>query len=219
MKKFPTFRRLALATEEEVLQAWSGLGYYRRARMLKRLAEIVVRDYKGRLPHDPKVMATLPGFGEYTVGAVGSIAFNMRLPLVDGNVRRVMGRLFALEGDLTRGAGKKRLWDLCGQVVDPFRPGDFNQGLMDLGATVCLPREPLCLICPVFEQCRARAIGFPESFPAAMSRPKVTPVREVAVALVRQGKVLVVQRGDGARSRACGSCRAWICARFLTKPS
>lgn len=196
LKRFPSWKKLAEASEEDVLHAWSGLGYYRRARMLKRAAEVVVREFRGRLPHDPAQLAKLPGFGEYTVGAVGSIALNLRLPLVDGNVRRVISRIFALQGDLLLGAGKRRLWEICKELVDPARPGDFNQGLMELGATVCLPREPLCLVCPAFEQCRARQQGFPESFPAPIRRPKMVPVREVAVALLRGNKVLVLQRGD-----------------------
>jgi A/G-specific adenine glycosylase len=196
MSHFPDFKHLADAAEQDVLRLWSGLGYYRRARLLKRTAEVLVRRYGGRLPRDPKELAMLPGFGDYTVGAVGSIALGLPLPLVDGNVRRVVGRLFALAGDLTQGAGKKKLWAICGQLVDPERPGDFNQGLMDLGATVCIPREPLCLVCPLFEQCRARAIGYPDAYPAPVVRPPVKTVREVAVALIRQGKTLVLQRGE-----------------------
>lgn len=198
MARFPSFEALAAAPEQDVLHAWSGLGYYRRARMLKRAAEKIVSDFGGSLPRDPKDLATLPGFGEYTVGAVGSIALGLPLPLVDGNVRRVLGRVFALEGDLSQGEGKKTLWSICEQLVDPGNPGDFNQGLMELGATVCVPREPLCLVCPLFEQCKARAIGYPEAYPAPMRRPAMKAVREVAVALMRQGKVLALQRGEGS---------------------
>jgi A/G-specific adenine glycosylase len=195
-RQFPNFKKLAEASEQDVLRAWSGLGYYRRARLLKRVAEILTRSHRGHLPRDPEELAGLPGFGEYTVGAVGSIALGLPLPLVDGNVRRVVSRLFALEGDLTRGAGKKKLWAICAELVDPQRPGDYNQSLMDLGATVCQPREPLCLICPVFEHCRARAAGFPEAYPAPLARPAMKTVREVAVAFLRRGKVLVLQRGE-----------------------
>jgi len=196
LARFPNFKKLAEAPEQDVLHAWSGLGYYRRARLLKRLAEIVTRRYHGQLPADPRELAELPGVGEYTMGAVGSIALGLALPLVDGNVRRVIGRFCAMDEDLTRGAGKKRLWAICTELVDPVRPGDFNQALMDLGATVCLSREPLCLICPVYEHCKARASGFPEEFPAPAARPARQLVREVAVAVFRQGKVLVVQRGE-----------------------
>lgn len=198
LKQFPSFEKLAEAAEQDVLAAWSGLGYYRRARMLKRAAEIIVRDHGGRLPREPEELAKLPGFGEYTVGAVGSIALNMRLPLVDGNVRRVVGRLLALEGDLMKGPGKKTLWEKCELLVSHDRPGDFNQALMELGATVCLPREPLCLICPLFELCRARARGIPEAYPLKPRRPKMKAVREVAVALFKGEKLLVLQRGEGS---------------------
>lgn len=197
LAQFPDFKRLAEAPEQEVLRAWSGLGYYRRARLLKRTAEILVRRHGGALPRDPKDLAALPGFGDYTVGAVGSIALGLVLPLVDGNVRRVVGRLFALKGDLTQRADKKKLWAICERLVDPLRPGDFNQGLMELGATVCFPHEPLCLVCPLYEQCQGRATGFPEAFPGAVTRPAIKQVHEVAVALMRQGKVLVLQRGEG----------------------
>ncbi len=196
IERFPSFAALAAASEEDVLRAWSGLGYYRRARMLKRAAEAVVRQHGGNLPTTREALAALPGFGPYTVGAVGSIALGLVLPLVDGNVRRVVGRMLAMDEDLTAGRGRRRLWAACERLVDPGRPGDFNQGLMELGATVCLPREPLCLVCPLYEICRARSAGMPEDFPAPAARPQPKRVREVAVALVRKGKVLVLRRGE-----------------------
>lgn len=196
IEQFPSFAALAAASEEDVLRAWSGLGYYRRARMLKRAAEAVVRKHGGNLPSTREGLAALPGFGPYTVGAVGSIALNLVLPLVDGNVRRVVGRMLAMQEDLTGGAGRRRLWSACERLVDPERPGDFNQGLMELGATVCLPREPLCLVCPLYEICGARSAGMPEDFPAPAVRPQTKRVREVAVALMRKGKVLVLRRGE-----------------------
>jgi A/G-specific adenine glycosylase len=197
IEQFPNFKALATAAEQDVLRAWSGLGYYRRARLLKRAAETIMRRYGSRLPRCRDELAKLPGFGPYTVGAVGSIALEMPLPLVDGNVRRVVGRLLAMEEDLTRGRGQRRLWSICEQLVDPARPGDFNQALMELGATTCTPREPLCLVCPLFENCGARAAGSPEGYPAPIARPAPRPVAEVAVALMRRGKVLVLQRGEG----------------------
>lgn len=196
IKKFPSFAALADAAEEDVLKAWSGLGYYRRARNLKRTAEIVVREHGGRLPKDPKALRALPGFGEYTVGAVASIALGLRQPLVDGNVRRVIARLAALAGDLTKSPGKEKLWAICETLVDPARPGDFNQGLMELGATVCRPQEPLCLVCPLFERCRARQLGRAEAYPQPVARQRLQKVREVAVALMRGDKFLVLQRGE-----------------------
>jgi len=197
IEHFPSFKALAEASEQDVLAAWSGLGYYRRARMLKRAAEALTRRHGGCLPRDEKALAELPGFGQYTVGAVGSIALGMPLPLVDGNVRRVIGRVLAMDQDLSKGPGKKRLWAACAELVDPERPGDFNQGLMELGATICLPREPLCLVCPLFKQCKARAFGKQEAYPRPIKYPAVKQVREVAVALMRRGRVLVLQRGEG----------------------
>jgi A/G-specific adenine glycosylase len=196
IKRFPDFRALAGADEEDVLRAWSGLGYYRRARNLKRTAEIVVREHGGRLPRDPAALAALPGFGEYTVGAVASIALGLPTALVDGNVRRVVSRLRAMAGDLTKLPGRDALWSVCERLVDPARPGDFNQGLMELGATVCVPREPLCLVCPLYDPCLARQEGRPEAYPQPPKRPRLKRIREIAVALVRRDEVLVVQRGD-----------------------
>ncbi len=197
IERFPTFEALAAASDEEVLGAWAGMGYYRRARMLKRAAEVIARRHGGRLPTTAEELAELPGFGPYTVGAVGSIALGLALPLVDGNVRRVVGRLLALRQDLTRGAGRQRLWAACEELLDRGRPGDFNQGLMELGATVCVPRSPLCLACPLYEICRARESGMPEDFPLPAARRASIRVREVAVALMRAGRVLVLRRGEG----------------------
>lgn len=202
VKQFPNWKKLAEADEQQVLAAWSGLGYYRRARMLKRAAEVIHQQYKGKLPHDLKALAALPGFGEYTVGAVASIALGLPAPLVDGNVRRVVGRLQAIEGDLSKGEGKEKLWAACRELVDPERPGDFNQALMELGATVCMPQDPMCLICPVFELCQARAMGATDRFSGRIERPTLRAVREVALALFKiekkKKKLLILQRGEGS---------------------
>lgn len=198
--RFPGWRALAEADEQDVLNAWSGLGYYRRARMLKRAAETVHHKYGGKLPRDAKKLAALPGFGEYTTGAVGSIALGMALPLVDGNVRRVVGRLRALEGPLNAGPGKQALWDVCTEMVDPERPGDFNQALMELGATVCSPQDPMCLVCPVFAHCQARAKGDPTRYSGRIERPPLRIVQEIAVVLTKEIKgreqILLLRRGE-----------------------
>ena len=150
--KFPTVEKLARAKEESVLAAWSGLGYYRRARSLQRAArEIVAR---GVFPGSSTELVELPGIGRYTAAAVASIAFDEPVAVVDGNVKRVLERVFA--GHISSGAGQEQYWDLSTRLLDRRRPGDFNQAMMELGALVCLPGAPLCHACPVRAICAAR---------------------------------------------------------------
>jgi A/G-specific adenine glycosylase len=187
MERFPSVERLAAAPEEEVMGAWAGLGYYSRARNLHRAAREVRERHGGVLPSDPEALRALPGVGEYTVGAVGSIAFGLPLPAVDGNVRRVLARL-GDEPDPTPAV--LRRWAVA--LVDPERPGDFNQALMELGATVCTPRNPLCGECPLYSMCRARAAG------TQAERP--VPRRKGAVRELSWGvAVLVAGSGEEAR--------------------
>ena len=148
LSRFPTPRALACADEQDVLRAWAGLGYYARARNLKRAAELIVRDHDGRIPSEPDALSSLPGVGRYTVGAITSIAFGKRAPVVDGNVSRVLSRLEAV-----RAPASAWLWDLAGRLVPPDAPGDFNQAVMELGATVCTPRAPSCPRCPLASSC------------------------------------------------------------------
>lgn len=197
MERFPTVEVLADADLDEVLKAWEGLGYYRRARMLHGAAAVVRDRHGGHLPSSPGTLRELPGVGEYTAGAVASIAFGRATPAVDGNVRRVLSRLF----DLPRPtAGELRT--LAGELVDPTRPGDFNQALMELGATVCTPRSPRCGDCPWSGPCRARRLGLQESRPLPRERSGVREV-DVGVAVVaRQGtgsgrELFLVRRPEG----------------------
>ncbi len=151
---FPTVQALAAAREAEVLARWSGLGYYRRARMLHRAAKTVVKELAGAIPHSSEGLRELPGIGSYTAAAVASIAFSVPVAVVDGNVERVLARV---GGWSAAEAGfATRVGTFAGTLVDPERPGDFNQGMMELGATVCLPRGPLCLGCPWQRWCRTR---------------------------------------------------------------
>jgi len=175
MERFPTLEALADASQEEVLQAWKGLGYYSRARNLHRAARMVRERHGGALPADPDELKELPGVGDYTAGAVASIAFGAASPAVDGNARRVLCRLFDLP-DPTAG----ELGELASALVDPDRPGAFNQALMELGARVCTPRGPACHECPVEGLCRARARGTVGERPAPKRR---APVREAEVAV------------------------------------
>ncbi|HLL02112.1 MAG TPA: A/G-specific adenine glycosylase [Myxococcaceae bacterium] len=175
LTRFPTVEALAAAPLDDVLAAWKGLGYYSRARNLHRAAQEIVSRFGGRLPSTADELLTLPGFGRYTAGAVASIAFGEQAPLVDGNVARVLSRLFEVEGlpgDRTREA---QLWTLATGLVRGERPGDFNQALMEHGATVCRPESPLCLLCPVRGACGAFRHGRVDELPPAKVR--ATPKR------------------------------------------
>ncbi len=152
LQRFPTVERLATAREASVLAAWSGLGYYRRARMLHAAAKRIVSEHTGRFPASTKGLRALPGIGPYTAAAIASIAFGKPVAAVDGNVERVLSRV---QGKNLVGA---ELWQTAEELLSPQRPGDFNQAMMDLGATVCLPRHPRCLMCPVFDLCATRGV-------------------------------------------------------------
>jgi A/G-specific adenine glycosylase len=178
--RFPTVEALAKAPLDDVLSAWRGLGYYSRARNLHRAAQEVVARFGGRLPSSAEELLTLPGFGRYTSGAVASIAFGDEAPLVDGNVARVLSRLFEVEGVPGDKAREARLWELAGALVRGERPGDFNQALMEHGATVCRPESPLCLLCPVRGECLAFRHGRVGELPPAKVR---TPPRPMTLAL------------------------------------
>jgi A/G-specific adenine glycosylase len=196
MERFPTVQVLAVATPDEVNQLWAGLGYYRRAQQLLKGAQFVMKEFDGVVPSLVVDLLRIPGVGPYTAGAISSIAFDRVEPLVDGNVIRVLSRMYAinLEVGAPGGAMEKRCWSLAGQLVDPAAPGDFNQSLMELGATVCKPTSPLCDSCPVRSTCKALhlvAYGAAQSadttLPSSVSFfprkvPKKRP-REVAVSV------------------------------------
>ncbi len=187
LRRFPTVEKLAAAREASVLAAWSGLGYYRRARMLHAAAKVVARDHEGKFPETIEGLRELPGIGRYTAAAISSIAFGEPVAVVDGNVERVLQRLLG-----KRLAGEE-LWEAAGGLLDPGRPGDFNQAMMELGATVCTPRAPTCLMCPVIELCAAR--GEMAGRPKAVRQIK----REIHYALdCRDGEVFLVQRARDA---------------------
>jgi A/G-specific adenine glycosylase len=158
MGRFPTLVALALAPEQEVLALWSGLGYYRRARMLHKAAQFVADHHQGNLPASAAELRLLPGIGAYTAAAIASIAHGEPVAVVDGNVERVLCRMAGWEADGRTGSAalRRKVEELAGQLVDPRHPGDFNQALMELGATVCLPRNPECLVCPWAAECKTR---------------------------------------------------------------
>ncbi len=195
LRRFPTLADLAAAPLDDVLKAWEGLGYYARARYLHAAARQVMADHQGRLPDSYAALRRLPGFGDYTAGAVASIAFGERVPAVDGNVKRVLARLFAITDDVTQGATARRLRAIAAELVPPDRPGDFNQALMELGATLCTPTSPRCLLCPVNAECEGLAQGINETLPVKTPR-RERPHYDVTAAVIRRddGRLLIAQR-------------------------
>jgi A/G-specific adenine glycosylase len=195
---FPSVQALAEAPESDVLRAWSGLGYYRRARMLHEAARQIERKRAGRFPESALELLTLAGIGRYTAGAVASIAYGEAVPLVDGNVARVLARLFAVEADVKRGAGLARVWELAGMLVAPDDPSSWNQALMELGATICVPKAPRCLLCPVRAECEGYAAGLAGELPRTSAKKPPTLWRRVGFVVQGKHTVLLGQRvSDG----------------------
>ena len=210
--RFPDVAALANASEQEVLAAWSGLGYYRRAKSLHRAAKWVMEENAGRLPETLDGWLALPGVGRYTAGAILSIAYNQRHPILDGNVARVLSRLFLVRGDPRSSAVRSVLWKKAEEILPRRAVSDFNQALMELGALVCTPRRPRCLFCPVRENCRALEHGVQEDLPELAARRASVPVVLTAAVIRRRGKVLMYRREDEELMRGLwelpgGSCR------------
>ena len=194
LKRFPTVRQLARARLDTVLKLWEGLGYYSRARNLHLAAKRIVRDFAGRFPRTKQDLLTLPGVGLYTAGAIASIAFNQDEPVVDGNVMRVLCRLFRIREDPHSGKVRKNLWDLAESLLPSGRAGFFNQALMELGATVCLPRSPQCGVCPLGRICSAKEHGEQQKLPVRV-RQKPLPRHKVVVAVIhKNGRILIDKR-------------------------
>jgi A/G-specific adenine glycosylase len=196
--RFPGVAALAGAEVGDVLAAWSGLGYYRRARALHRGAREVVERFGGEVPRTVEELSTIGGIGPYTAGAIASLAFGVRAPIVDGNVIRVLSRMYTIEDDPARAATSRRLWALAGALVPEADPGRFNEGLMELGATVCTPRAPRCAECPLAPFCGARTTSDPASFPRSKAAREV-PTVFVSAVVTRDGdRVLLGRRSEGA---------------------
>jgi A/G-specific adenine glycosylase len=201
LRRFPTLRGLARARTASVLRAWAGLGYYSRARNLHRAARQMAAQHGGQFPRQHDAALQLPGIGRYTAAAILSIAYRAPLAALDGNVARVLARLGAMRGDLRRLQTWRRLEAAAGALLAREAPGDWNEAMMELGATVCTPVAPRCQDCPVARWCRARALGIADQLPAA--RRKASPVNitvAAAVLLDPRGRTLLVRRpnGDGA---------------------
>jgi A/G-specific adenine glycosylase len=191
---FPTVADLAKAPLEHVLELWSGLGYYRRARHLHQAAKAVVANFAGRFPQDYASLATLPGIGDYTAKAVLSIACCQPYAVLDGNVARVVARLFALRGNLPQPRFRRRVESELAALLAPRSPGDFNQALMELGQTLCLPRGPRCAACPIKRWCQGLRSGNPEAFPFPRPR-RAAEARHLAAAILRRGNRVGMVRG------------------------
>lgn len=197
MARFPSIAAVAQADPQEVLALWEGLGYYRRALLLWEAARQVMERFGGRLPQEPQELESLPGIGPYTARAIASIAYGKDVAVVDGNVKRVLGRLFAVEEPIDRPAGERRIWHLAQKHLPPGQASAYNQALMDLGATICLPRRPRCEECPLRPWCRAYASGNPTQWPRRTPKKKI-PHYTVVAGVVRRGpKVLLAQRPKG----------------------
>jgi A/G-specific adenine glycosylase len=194
LRRFPDPGALASADLDDVLGLWAGLGYYSRARNLKDAAAQVMTRFGGRVPGDVDALRSLPGVGRYTAGAVASIAFDRPAPVVDGNVARVLSRLLGLREPIEAPAARERLWAEAEALAEGPAPGDLNQALMELGATLCTPRAPRCPDCPVARACAARASGDPEALPRRAPRRAPRLVHGVAALVLRRGRALAVCR-------------------------
>jgi A/G-specific adenine glycosylase len=194
MRLFPDIQALAQASEHDVLNAWEGLGYYSRARNLHRAAKLVVDQYDGNIPRDLTELRKLPGIGRYTLGAIASIAFGMDVSALDGNIKRVYARIFDIEEPVDSTTGEKLLWELADKYLPKGHAGDYNQALMDLGATICVPKNPRCLICPVMKLCQARQNGTQDQRPVKKLKKEVPHYVNAAGVVIERKRVLLAQR-------------------------
>jgi A/G-specific adenine glycosylase len=192
LDRFPDVRALARARESEVLAAWSGLGYYGRARNLRAAAASIVRERAGTMPRDPAALRALPGIGDYTAAAIASVAFGLPAAAVDGNVIRVIARIAGLEGRRDSAVLRRAVKARAEVLVHGPRPGDWTQALMELGATVCRPREPLCSRCPARPGCRAARSGDPARFPEPARSPRPKAARRIMLVVRRGPRVLMI---------------------------
>jgi len=199
LRAFPTVRALARAREASVLRLWEGLGYYRRARQMHQAARQIVEQHGGRFPRDCQSVRTLPGVGRYTAGAILSIAFDARQPILEANTIRLFCRLLAYDGSPQAHEGQALLWAMAECVLPRQEVGTFNQALMELGSEVCRGRGPACDECPVARLCEARRLGLETQIPRPKQKPTFEYRREAAVLLRRPGRVLLVRRAEGGR--------------------
>lgn len=194
VEAFPTVSALASASEERVLKQWEGLGYYRRARQLHAAAKQICEQHDGSFPETFAEVLALPGIGRYTAGAILSIGRDQQLPILEANTIRLYARLIGLSGNLQKSAAQKTLWRFAETIIPKKQVGDFNQALMELGAAICKPRDPSCLICPAKSECAAFAQNLQDEIPAAKLKPQFETLCEAAVIVVHRERYLVRQR-------------------------
>lgn len=194
MKSFPSVKHLARAPLPKVLKHWEGLGYYTRARNLHKAAQWVELENESTLPQNFEDLKQLPGIGRYTAGAIASIAFKEQVPVLDGNVKRVLSRLFRINENGATPKSETVLWGKATALVPKKRPGDFNQALMELGATVCLPKNPLCLVCPLLKKCDAALHKEQDQYPPPKPKTPSKKIEVSAAVIRRKGKVFIQQR-------------------------
>ena len=199
IKRLPTIETLARADEHEVLRLWEGLGYYRRARQLHGAAKIIVQEHGGRFPRDPEVVRRLPGVGRYTAGAILSIAFDARQPIIEANTLRLHSRLLGYVGDPRSTEGQRLLWAMAEILLPRRGVGRFNQALMELGSEICTAKSPRCDACPLAPLCRANQQGRQQEIPPPKVKRPIEPLREAAVLVRRRGRVLLLRWPEGRR--------------------
>jgi A/G-specific adenine glycosylase len=203
LERFPDVHALAAAPQEETLRAWSGLGYYTRARNLQKAAQQIVAKHGGQFPTRWEDALALPGIGDYTAAAILSIAFGEKQAVLDGNVARVLARLGAIRGDLRESTRWQKLQEVADGLLDPESPGDWNQAMMELGATVCTPKSPQCLLCPVAQHCQARKLGIAESLPEKHKmRATVEVALAAAVFIDEKGQTLLLPPPKNTKEKA-----------------
>ena len=199
-QQFPTVQELAAADEQEVLRLWEGLGYYRRARQLHAAAKEVVERFGGTFPSQVDEIQSLPGIGRYTAGAIASIAFDRKAPILEANTQRLFARLIGLDEVLTTSASQKRLWQFAEAILPDEEVGLFNQALMEVGSLVCTPKNPSCRQCPLSAQCEAFHLGRQDEIPLPKKKIEFIPVTEIALVVRRKNQVLM---------RLCGKDERW----------
>lgn len=197
MRLYPTFFELAKANEQDVLKIWEGLGYYSRARNLHHAAKEVVEKYNGEVPKTASKLGDLKGIGPYTKGAILSIAFDQPEPAVDGNVMRVLSRVLYIKDNISEQRTRKRFEEIVGELIKDTKPSSFNQALMELGALICSPKKPACLLCPVKEVCRALEVGEAEQLPVKLKKKKQRIESFIVLLLQdKKGRIAIEKRPD-----------------------
>jgi A/G-specific adenine glycosylase len=192
LKSFPTVHHLAKANLSKILKVWEGLGYYSRARNLHRASKIIVNHFQGKIPNNLRDLLSIPGIGRSTAGAILSFAYNKEAPILDGNVKRVLSRLFAISG--SKAKTERLLWGISEFLIPKGRSNPFNQALMDLGSMLCTPKDSQCPHCPLQNFCKGKASGNPERYPTKGSKKKIPHINAISAVIKRDGKVLLNRR-------------------------